>query len=67
MADLSDDSLIAAMLGYDLALAAVAKRLFDVRHAGDIEPRPPAHCDRCFEGCSLCQPGRKLELGVLRD
>ncbi len=53
---MSDDELIAAMLGPDLAFAYLAKQIYDRRHANDPQPKEPAHCADCFEGCPKCQP-----------
>ena len=53
---MNDDELIAVMVGEDDALARIAKRIFDERHAGDPEPAEPPHCAECFEGCPKCQP-----------
>jgi hypothetical protein len=53
---LTDDELIGAMFAHDPAVARIAKRIFDKRHAGE-SVREPAHCDECFEGCPKCQPG----------
>jgi hypothetical protein len=47
--------LITAMLGPDLALAQVARKIYDARRAGDPQPKEPAHCSECFEGCPKCQ------------
>ncbi len=55
---MSDDELIAAMLGPDLAFAYLAKQIYDRRHANDPQPKEPAHCAECFEGCPKCQPNQ---------
>jgi hypothetical protein len=52
---LTDDELIAAMLGRDTGIARIAKRIYDARHAGDFLLPEPLHCDECFEGCPKCQ------------
>lgn len=51
-----DDILMLGMLSEDPAIAAVAKRIFDKKHANDPQPPEPAHCSECFEGCPNCQP-----------
>ena len=52
----TDDQLLNLMFAADPAVARIAKRIFDERHAGDPPPREPAHCAQCFEGCPKCQP-----------
>jgi hypothetical protein len=52
---MTDDELILAMFDRDPAIARIAKRMYDAKHAGDPVPREPAHCDECFEGCPKCQ------------
>ncbi len=52
---MTDDELIAAMLGKDLAIAWKAKRIYDARHAEDPPIREPQHCSECFEGCPKCE------------
>jgi hypothetical protein len=39
------------MLGRNRELAAIARRFFDKRHAGDPPIKEPAIPDECFEGC----------------
>ena len=51
---MTDDRLIMAMMSPDLALAAVARRIFAKRHDGDYQPAEPPHCSECFEGCDKC-------------
>ena len=53
--ELTDDELIQAMFHRDTAIALMAKRLYDERHADDRQPKEPAHCAECFEGCPKCQ------------
>lgn len=52
---MTDDDLIMAMLDPDEAVAMVARRIFDQRHASDPQPKEPPHCSECFEGCSKCR------------
>ena len=53
----TDVELIEAMLGTDTAIARIAKRIYDERHVADSQPKDPAHCAECFEGCPKCQGG----------
>jgi hypothetical protein len=48
---MTDNELIDAMFGPDPALALVAKRIYDKRHADDPQPKEPTH----FEGCERCR------------
>jgi hypothetical protein len=60
---LSDNELIHAMFDQDADVASAAKRLYNERHANDLKPAEPPHCEECFEGCPKCQPEwfRKLK------
>jgi len=55
--ELTEEMLITAMLHPDVAIARIARQLWDRRHGADPEPATPAHCDECFEGCPKCDPG----------
>jgi hypothetical protein len=64
----TDDELIRAMFGHDRAVATLAKRIYDRRHADDPKPAEPAHCAECFEGCPKCQgpTARLLPVAIQR-
>lgn len=52
----TDDELVGFMFSDMPALAMLAKRIFDERHASDPPLSEPPHCPECFEGCAKCQP-----------
>ncbi len=52
---MTDDELIEAMFGRDTALAQIAVRIYEQRHANDPPVKEPPHCSECFEGCDKCQ------------
>ena len=51
---MSDDELIAAMLHPDVAIAMIARRIYNDRHKDDRPLPEPQHCEFCFEGCERC-------------
>lgn len=54
---MTDDELVKAMFDPDPAIGAIAKQIYDRKHAGDAQPSEPMHCPECFEGCPKCQSG----------
>ena len=51
----TDDELIQGMMSADPAMASLARKIFNAVHANDPQPKEPAHCSECFEGCPKCQ------------
>ena len=53
MSALTDDELTQAMFHQDTAIALLAKRIYDERHADDPQPKEPAHCAEASETADL--------------